>query len=144
MRVIPFQATLLGEIHLPYSADSPGLARARFTSWVGETHPAAFTVQLVVSELVTNSVRHSDPGARPSIGARLFAYGEYFRLEVTDSGSAYSAPHIALPPGVFENSTDESGRGLALVDRVSAAWGVRTTRNPRGCLVWSHIAVTGE
>ena len=57
----PVQAPLLRV--LPGTPESAGAARSMTRQLLGDGHPAAETVQLVVSELVTNAILHSKSGA---------------------------------------------------------------------------------
>ena len=85
------------------------------------------TVNLLVSELVTNSVLHA--GSAPDIGVMLKPHA--IRIEVSDEGG--------MLPDVRQVSTDAtSGRGLALVEALSSAWGVEDVRG--GKTVWFEVA----
>jgi anti-sigma regulatory factor (Ser/Thr protein kinase) len=84
--------------------------------------------QLIVSELVTNSVRHAGlaAGALLGVGARI-ADGT-LRLEIRDAGTVGDvAPR---PAG------EDGGFGLQLVDALAAHWGV--LRDERTC-VWAEL-----
>jgi anti-sigma regulatory factor (Ser/Thr protein kinase) len=78
-------------------------------------------VELLVSELATNSVRHTDSGfeVRVSSGPRRI------RVSVTDSGAGQPVERAPDP-------TAASGRGLALVKMLSSASGVRPSRAAAG------------
>jgi anti-sigma regulatory factor (Ser/Thr protein kinase) len=79
---------------------------------------------LLISELVTNAVRH---GA-PPVTAEIECIGTSgMRVRVTD-GSAQDVE--AKHPDQW----DESGRGLELVDLVSTEWGVEP--HSSGKVVW--------
>ncbi|MFF2149136.1 PAS domain S-box protein [Kitasatospora sp. NPDC058190] len=71
-------------------------------------------VILLLSELVTNSVRH----AHGPIGLRLRRTATAFTVEVSDGSSQLPQPRPAT-------GEEESGRGLALVDALADEWGVR-------------------
>jgi anti-sigma regulatory factor (Ser/Thr protein kinase) len=94
------------------------VARAFAAAVLGRQHPAGETVVLLVSELVTNSVRHSASG-RPgrTVTVTVLSSGEVTRVQVTDL-SGTTVP--ALRPGV---ASMEGGRGLHLVDALAARWG---------------------
>jgi anti-sigma regulatory factor (Ser/Thr protein kinase) len=72
-------------------------------------------LRLVVSELVTNAVRHGE-GA---IELRLWRDGTAVRGEVFDEGGGFEheARHDAWD--------DVSGRGLGIVERLTRRWGIR-------------------
>lgn len=91
------------------------------------------TAQLLVSELVTNAVVHTDT---ESVECRMQAMGCRVRIEVHDHGSQTSAP---LP--CWAAPDDEHGRGLLLVDTLSDEWGVDGGRNGVGRVVWITLSV---
>ncbi|WP_024936382.1 ATP-binding SpoIIE family protein phosphatase [Actinomadura welshii] len=80
------------------------------------------TAQLLVSELVTNALVH---GAG-SLGLRMVR-GRTLLCEVRDDGA--DLPHLR-----HADATDESGRGLQLVNHLAARWG--THRVEGGKIVW--------
>ncbi|AJP03618.1 regulatory protein [Streptomyces cyaneogriseus subsp. noncyanogenus] len=89
---------------------------------------------LLVSELVTNALRH----ATGPIGLRLVApcAGDgVLRVEVSDSLPEMPRERVARPE-------DEGGRGLQLVASSSRRWGTR----PRevGKTVWFELTVPGR
>jgi len=86
------------------------------------------TAVLVVSELVTNALRHArDTGA---IGLELTSAGTCLRVEVQDGD-----PHWRLSSAPA--ATDESGYGFVLVDSLAGRWGVR--RISAGKAVWAEL-----
>ncbi|MGH3166750.1 MAG: ATP-binding protein [Trebonia sp.] len=91
------------------------------------------TACLLGSELVTNSVQHSDsrlPGGVVTVTLTL-TLGEIC-VEVTDDGGA------GLPVlGDGANPCAEHGRGLLLVSALSARWGYR--RGPGGLTTWFQV-----
>jgi anti-sigma regulatory factor (Ser/Thr protein kinase) len=74
--------------------------------------------RLLVSELVTNSLRHAPHDAAKRIGLVLSCENEVLRAEVSDHGPGF----VAAPrsPGASE----EAGWGLYLVARLADRWGV--------------------
>jgi anti-sigma regulatory factor (Ser/Thr protein kinase) len=97
--------------------------------------PLADTVELVVSEIVTNAVRASAAVAQHGIGIPttkvwLTSDGRRVLIQVWDSDSHRPAPQQA-------DLTAESGRGLLLVQTLSAEWGYYTHDGQAGKIVWA-------
>ncbi len=87
----------------------------------------AHTVELVVSELVTNAVRHA---GHQSIGVRAQPSGGVVRVEVSDASR--DAPKPALP-----DEDSEGGRGLFLIGVLADRFGTTTTDSGKCC--WAEI-----
>ena len=88
-------------------------------------------VRLVVSELVTNSVRHAGLSADKQISLAVVISDGSVRGRVCDPGPGFEKPSAPRP------RTDLSGGwGLPIVERISARWGVE--RNGCAC-VWFEI-----
>ena len=100
-------------------------ARSTLLEW-GLT-AAADVVELLVSELVTNSVLH----ARSEVEVRLRATESTLRVDVVDGSPRQP---------VLRTRDDKAmtGRGLALVAELSTEWGVDET--PDGKSVWFVVA----
>ena len=88
-------------------------------------------VLLLVSELVTNAVRHGGAGAGGSVELELELSRRHVRVEVADPGDGVGSH--ALPSA----STDVGGWGLRMVDHVADEWGV-SSGGP-GTRVWFEI-----
>jgi PAS domain S-box-containing protein len=84
----------------------------------------SFITELLVSELVTNAIRH----AQSPIQLRLIMDG-VLSCEVSDGGS--TAPHLRRA-----DRYDEGGRGLMLVAQLAERWGTRHTRT--GKTIWAQ------
>jgi PAS domain S-box-containing protein len=84
----------------------------------------AFTSEVLVSELVTNAIRH----AQPPIQLRLIMDG-VLSCEVSDGSS--TAPHLRRA-----DRYDEGGRGLMLIAQLAERWGTRHTRT--GKTIWAQ------
>ncbi|MFE7278063.1 SpoIIE family protein phosphatase [Streptomyces sp. NPDC057623] len=100
-------------------------ALAQLDSW--DLEDAAFVTELVVSELVTNAIRH----AEPPIQLRLIhlTHDNSLICEVSDGGN--TAPHLRRA-----RSYDEGGRGLLLVAQLTQRWGTRQTA--KGKTIWAE------
>ncbi|MGH9277593.1 MAG: response regulator [Acidimicrobiales bacterium] len=88
----------------------------------------AEVVTLLVSELVTNAVVH----AHSEVDVVVQLTPEAARVEVSDGSD--TAPVVRSA-----SSSDESGRGLAFVDSLSRAWGVRR-RPGGGKTIWFEVS----
>ncbi|WP_413754551.1 SpoIIE family protein phosphatase [Streptomyces sp. R-74717] len=89
------------------------------------------TTELIVSELVTNALRH----ATGPIRLRLLRQSVLI-CEVSDASS--TSPRLR-----HARTTDEGGRGLFLVAQLTHRWGTRYT--PEGKIIWTEqeLPVTG-
>ena len=128
--VLQLVTTALAEERSDFEPDLRSGSRARrFVSEALERWDCAQaldTVQLLVSELVTNAVVHA--GSRPKVAVLLLPSS--VRVEVADEAPEGLAPRTA-------SDTDESGRGLFLLDEMSSSWGVEVT--PEGKTVWFEV-----
>ena len=88
-------------------------------------------VELLVSELAGNCVRHTDSGFEVKVSRDR----QRIRVAVTDKGRG-------KPVVKHVDTTAVTGRGLALVEMLSSAWGVRTKRSlTGGKSVWFVLEV---
>jgi anti-sigma regulatory factor (Ser/Thr protein kinase) len=116
---------------LPAAEQAAGLGRQFtrevLTSWrVGHLEEMAV---LLVSELVTNAVRHArNRGSKLEL--RLEAAATSVRIEVHDTDPRWPQP--GTPTGL-----DESGFGFVIVQALASAWGVSET--PAGKAVWVEL-----
>ncbi|WP_033951870.1 SpoIIE family protein phosphatase [Streptomyces sp. CNQ431] len=117
---------------LPTDASVVGTARRlaerQLAAW--DLAGAAHTTELIISELVTNAIRH---GEGP-IQLRLIHDRGRLLAEVTDTSSA--SPHLR-----HARDSDEGGRGLYIVMRLSLRWGVRHSRQDK--TIWSEQGLDG-
>lgn len=120
-----------GEVTLTSRPESAATARRLALSVLRRSGLGGYadTVELLVSELVGNAVRHT--GAR-TFGLRVVPRRGWVRVEVRD-------PSRALPCLLPVRPTDVSGRGLFLVDHLSDRWGVDLL--PRGKTTWFELRV---
>ncbi|MFF3211220.1 ATP-binding protein [Streptomyces sp. NPDC002886] len=123
---------------VPRTPRAPGRARAllreQATAW-GIGTQAAEAAELLLSELVTNAVRHARAPQGRDLGIRLARYDGLLRVEVADAG-----PAVKLTPQVVED-TDERGRGLAIVAALAERWGCCPRLHGIGKAVWAEVKV---
>ncbi|MGW0625387.1 SpoIIE family protein phosphatase [Streptomyces sp. NPDC002758] len=98
------------------------LAARQLTEWGLEDLQDA--TKLIVSELVTNAIRHGTG----QIGLRLIRH-QVLTCEVSDTDAFAPRPCRA-------RTTDENGRGLFLVTKLSRRWGSRSISG--GKVVWAE------
>jgi anti-sigma regulatory factor (Ser/Thr protein kinase) len=82
--------------------------------------PVLEVAQLLLSELVTNSMRHAGLGPDDRIRVRAEAGLGRLRVDVFDGGRAHKPP---LAGGIRPNPGARSGWGLYLVDTLATRWG---------------------
>jgi anti-sigma regulatory factor (Ser/Thr protein kinase) len=126
-------------LDLPTAPESARAARRFAHAALTEWRLAALSddVDLVISELITNALLHARADRRFTPGATIRLDLEYdgdgLYCRVTDGSMLPPAPEDAL-------DTAESGRGLMLVQALSASWG--WTPEPHGKVVWARFDVT--
>ena len=103
-------------------ADTRARAARQLAAWGLEE--ITFTTELLVSELVTNAIRH----AHEPIQLRMILNG-VLSCEVFDGSS--SAPQLRRA-----DRYDEDGRGLMLVAQLAERWGTR--HNEAGKIIWAQ------
>ncbi|MFI9061395.1 ATP-binding protein [Streptomyces sp. NPDC053429] len=98
----------------------------------------ADAAELVVSELVTNALRHSGAPRGRDIGVRLARREGRVRVEVSDAGAVVDlAPQTAT-------AGDERGRGLAIVAALAERWGCRPRPHGIGKAVWAEVRPSSQ
>lgn len=105
------------------------LVRSTLNEW--NLNTVSDLAVLLVSELVTNALRH----ASGSVGVRVERIrNDALLVEVSDARPDVPLERDATPD-------DEGGRGLRLVARMSQRWGART--GPEGKTVWFELGLSG-
>lgn len=93
-------------------------------------HALFANARLLVSELVTNSIRHAHTPASASVDLLATVFADRVRVEVGDHGPGFD-------PGPPEPDRESpSGWGLYLVDQLADRWGVTRTDGTR---VWFEM-----
>lgn len=113
------------ELHFDTDPSNARRARVVAQGLVGEhvDERSRTDVLIVVSELVTNVIRHTGSGGV----MRLWLEGEGVRIEVADAVPVLSPASTTVD--------QHGGRGLALVAQLSTSWGVDI--HPDGKTVWA-------
>jgi len=100
--------------------------------------PATDTAVLLVSELATNAVCHTNSGTRGggSFEVAILRTGSAVRIEVRDGGACQE------PLAQQTSEGEETGRGLELVIALATRWG--WAGGPGGRRVWFELSQTAE
>jgi anti-sigma regulatory factor (Ser/Thr protein kinase) len=96
--------------------------------------PRIADLRLVISEVLTNAVRH---GGRGDMLVAVTPKEGYLCVQVTDTGDGF-APR----PRAFEPDDDDGGFGLFLVERLTRRWGL--TRENSNTRVWFEFDFSAE
>lgn len=118
----------------PYAVTAARLALSDIDEVLEES--LAFDVRLLVSELVTNSVRHAQTGPEDSINLKVLLGDEHVRVEVADNGPGFELPDH----DPTADDARDSGWGLFFVTQLADRWGVESGSGR----VWFEIGRSGE
>jgi anti-sigma regulatory factor (Ser/Thr protein kinase) len=121
---------------LPFTASSVGTARRRLVSDLiaaDANDPAICDAALVLSELLSNALRHAVPlpGAKLRVAWRLDT--DNVQLSVRDGGGK-TRPALGEP-----TQATTGGRGLRIVQMLSRRWG--TSSDEEGTTVWAQVPI---
>jgi len=103
------------------------LSRSHLADLRPSLEPRYDDVLLLVSELVTNSVRHSGSG---KIDVRVSTADGHIRVEVSDSGPGFD---VADPRG--------DGLGIDIVAKLAERWGYSSGER---FTVWAELARSAD
>ena len=114
------------DLKLAPEAESASAARHSVSDFLLEEHLSSEQledVRLLVSELVTNAVRHAGLAPRERIRFKVFLCTEFARVEVHDGGPGFEQSRferfgLEAPP-----LEEVGGRGLYLVTVLADRWG---------------------
>jgi anti-sigma regulatory factor (Ser/Thr protein kinase) len=123
----------IGKISVELSAgpSAAGSARSVLGAFEQSIDPEVMDdVRLLVTELVTNSVRHSEAPGRDTVGLDVSVDERRIRVEVRDRGAGFE-PRPRRP-----GQSKAGGWGLYLVERLTDRWGVLCNHITR---VWFEI-----
>jgi anti-sigma regulatory factor (Ser/Thr protein kinase) len=118
------------DVELESTPSAPARARGALGEIEGRISAERMRdVRLLVSELVTNSVKHARVGEDDSIILEVKVDDERVRIEVRDPGPGFEPPAAAPPDDA------DAGWGLFLVEQLADEWGVVKERQT----VWFEI-----
>lgn len=117
--------------------EAPGAARDFVCSVADEMYgddDLAEALRLVVSEVVTNSIRHGQTGQDGCVELVMKTAREGLRLEIVDDGPGFA------PQARTAGPDEPGGWGLYLVDSLADSWGVDSSEGTR---VWLEMSPAG-
>lgn len=123
-RVTPWDASWPLSRELTSARRARRLVTAQLDEW--NLEDLADTAELLVSELVTNALRHT----RGPLRLNLCVRGSRLRCEVEDTDPAGPVRRVV-------DADAEGGRGTELLDLLAEAWG--STRMPTGKTMWFEM-----
>jgi anti-sigma regulatory factor (Ser/Thr protein kinase) len=119
---------------VPTGRDAPSAVRRALRERAGHLAlPLRDDLLLLLSELVTNAVRHSGAAAGAAIEIDMRERRDSVEVVVTDAGEGFVRPQRLEP-----DLSRTGGLGLVLLDRLSRSWGTRRTAG--GSAVWFELA----
>ena len=123
-------------LRLAPDVDAAGKAREALERLENELERGVLQdMHLLVTELVTNSVRHADAASDEPVHVEVAVGGDHVFVAVEDGGNGFK------PRPRSAHSPRDSGWGLHLVERLSSRWGVSSEGRTR---VWLELARTGR
>jgi anti-sigma regulatory factor (Ser/Thr protein kinase) len=124
---------------LPYTASSVGVARRRLIGDLTDAGVYEATVcdaGLVLSELISNALRHASPLPGRLIRVSWCLNDDCVEVAVSDGGGP-TVPMVNKP-----TTNALGGRGLGIVDRLSLRWGVYTHQDGSETTVWAALPLS--
>jgi anti-sigma regulatory factor (Ser/Thr protein kinase) len=120
------------EVVVASGLDAPATARAAVAAWLSPqvADQVLSDAQLLVSELVTNRVRHAQLASDATVRVSVEICDGFVRLEVEDPGD------VALG-AVAPDREHGGGFGLFLVEALAQRWG---SNHDRTTCVWAELA----
>jgi anti-sigma regulatory factor (Ser/Thr protein kinase) len=119
---------------LPHAPASVGKARRALATELrahGMPEPEVCDATLVLSELMSNAIRHARPLPGAQVQVTWTLNGGTLELAVSDGGGP------TRPRSIRPSPSSLGGRGLSIVDHLSSRWGVRD--DSLGTTVWAVL-----
>ena len=126
---------------LPYTASSVGAARRSLNGDLTEAgvyEATACDASLVLSELISNALRHATPLPGNVVKVAWLLGDGFIEVAVSDGGG----PTVPMVNKPAVNAL--GGRGLGIVDRLSLRWGVFTHQDGSGTTVWAALPLSRD
>ena len=127
---------------LPYAASSVGVARRGLVGDLTEAgvyEATACDAGLVLSELISNALRHATPLPGSTVKVAWQLHDDRVEIAVSDGGGP-TVPRVNEP-----GSSAIGGRGLGIVERLSIRWGAYPASDGVGEMtVWAEIALSSD
>jgi two-component sensor histidine kinase len=126
---------------LPYTASSVGVARRRLIGDLTEAsvfEATACDAGLVLSELVSNALRHATPLPGSLVKVSWRVDDDCVEVAVSDGGGP-TVPMVNKPA-----ANALGGRGLGIVDRLSIRWGVHARQDGSETTVWAALPLSAD
>lgn len=118
------------DLHLRPNIEAPAEARRRLEALRPSLDDLLVEdAMLLVSEIVSNSVRHASLDSSDSIEVRVRGSRSMLHVDVVDPGPGFD-------PKDLRPSRDSGGWGLRLLDRLATRWGVERNHVTR---VWFEL-----
>ena len=119
------------QLELPSHPDSVARARHALADVAKRVSPARREdLRLLVSEVVTNAIRHADLGPGDPVRLSIAEHDSHVRVEVRDPGGGFT------PPDIDPDPEKAGGWGLWLVEQLADAWGIN---GDGGTCVWFEL-----
>jgi anti-sigma regulatory factor (Ser/Thr protein kinase) len=127
-------AVLARTFELSGGRDAPRAVRSRFGELLSQhlDEDDLLDVIVLISELITNAVRHGRADERETIVVHVAIAPHVLRVEVCDAGPGFEPPAVPRP------RPEGGGNGLVLLARMSSSWGVACDT---GTCVWFERAL---
>lgn len=108
-------------LHFPFERSTPGIARTKLAGFLTVNQVASSRIDdalIVLSEMLTNAVSHGRPGDDGTIEVSWSIAKDLLEISVRDHGEG-----TQLEPVDFDEDS-LSGRGLAIINRITDRWWV--------------------